>query len=85
MVTRVELREWIVDAIRSRGGASNVVGVAKDIWDAHEQELRDSGDRFYTWQYDIRWVAKRLRDQGVLKPVHDSKTLPWELVEQKNP
>jgi methylmalonyl-CoA mutase cobalamin-binding subunit len=84
IVTREELCEWVVDALKARGGASTVVGVAKHIWDRHEKELRQSGDRFYTWQYDIRWAAKQLRDQGVLKPVKDSKTLPWELANPNN-
>ena len=79
MITRDTLMAWVVEALRARGGASNVVGVAQFIWDHHEAELRKSGDLFYTWQYDIRWAAKKLRDLGKLKPVADSKTLPWEL------
>ena len=73
--------EWIVEALRARGGASSVVEVAKYIWQRHESELRDSGDLFYTWQYDIRWAAKKLRDQGRLKRVDDVRVLPWELTE----
>ena len=79
MISRDVLMDWVVDALKARGGASNVVGVAKYIWDHHEDELRKSGDIFYTWQYDIRWAAKKLRDRGKIKPVGDSKTLPWEL------
>ena len=82
MITRDTLMDWIVDALRARGGGSNVVGVAKYIWDHHEHELRESGDLFYTWQYDIRWAAKKLRDRGLIKPVDDSRALPWELTEQ---
>jgi hypothetical protein len=79
MIDRETLMDWVVEALRARGGSSSVVGVAKYIWDHHEKELRAGGDRFYTWQYDIRWAAKGLRDKGVLKAVNDSKTQPWEL------
>jgi hypothetical protein len=82
MVTKSMLMEWVEEALRARGGASNVVGVAKYIWDHYEGQLRHSGDLFYTWQYDIRWAAKKLRDQGVMKSVGDSRALSWELAGQ---
>ncbi len=41
--------------------------------------LRDSGDMLYTWQYDIRWAAQQLRNEGTLKPVNRRRDLPWEL------
>jgi len=82
MGRRDMLLDWVVEALRARGGSSSVVGVAKFIWDQHESDLRLSGDLFYTWQYDIRWAAKRLRDQGRMKPVEESKSLPWELCDR---
>ena len=36
-----------------------------------------SGDIFYTWQYDIRWVGTELRKLGIMKK--DSKRGIWEL------
>ena len=83
MSRRDVLLDWVVQALCAQGGASNVLGVARHIWAHHEAELRDSGDMFYTWQYDIRWAAKRLRDQGRLKAVEDSKPLPWELSDRE--
>lgn len=53
--------------------------VAEYIWANHELELRDSGDFFYTWQYDLRWVAKVLRDEGVLKPIVERQAGIWRL------
>jgi hypothetical protein len=79
MATRDTLKTWVVEALRARGGASNVVGVAKHIWDHHERELRESGELFYTWQYDMRWAAKKLRDEGRMRSVESSRTLSWEL------
>ena len=79
MISRETLPDWVVDALHALGGTSNIVGVAKFIWTHHEAELRGSGDLFYTWQYDIRWAAQKLRDRGRIKPVGDRRSLPWQL------
>lgn len=54
--------------------------MSKYIWDKYEQELKASGSMLYTWQYDLRWAAQRLRNEKKLKPVHKRRDLPWELV-----
>ncbi|MGH7899842.1 MAG: hypothetical protein ACREQQ_17940 [Candidatus Binatia bacterium] len=41
--------------------------------------MKQAGDLFYTWQYDLRWAAKRLRDVGKMKAVHGERGQPWEL------
>ena len=66
-MTREDLKRYIVEALTSLGGQGTIVEVAREIWQRHEAELRLSGDLFFTWQYDIRWAKKVLRDQGVLK------------------
>ena len=53
--------------------------VSKYIWEHYEDELRQSGDLFYTWQYDVRWAAQKLRNRGLLKAVNGRRDLPWEL------
>lgn len=35
----------------------------------------------YTWQYDIRWAAQQLRNEGTLKLVNRCRDLPWELAD----
>lgn len=50
------------------------------VWRRHELDLRNSGSLFYTWQYDIRWAAQKLRDTGRLKPIAQRRPgVPWEL------
>jgi hypothetical protein len=66
MVNRADLEEWVLASVRERGNAS-VLDVAKDIWAGHAAELESSGDLFYTWQYDMRWAADRLRKAGKLR------------------
>lgn len=46
----------------------------------HEQELRDAGDLFFSWQYDLRWAAQALRNEGELKAKDGKRSGGWELV-----
>ena len=79
MGKKSDLEAWVVEAIGSSSGSCTVLEVAKYIWSNHEQDLREQGDLFFTWQYDMRWTAKYLRDQGVIKPVNASARGVWEL------
>lgn len=78
MALKEDLVDWIVPALRSLGGTASVTEVCKAVWLAHESDLRHSGDLFFTWQYDIRWAAQRLRDQGLLNPANP-KDRRWSL------
>mgnify|MGYP001086020374 CR=1 FL=1 len=60
------LKDWVLQAVEAAGGEASPTDVAKHIWLHHERDLRDSGDLFYTWQYDMRWAAQKLRDQKFL-------------------
>ena len=73
------LQDWIVEALRRRGGSATLLEVAGDIWASHEQELRASGNLFLTWQYDMRWAATALRHAGRLRAAGDSARGVWEL------
>ncbi len=79
MATKHDLQDWVKNALVSLGGRGSLTEVAKEIWRAHERDLRGSGDLFYTWQYDMRWAANRLRRSGVMQPVATSPTGVWVL------
>ena len=81
MITRESMKPWIIECLKSRGGSGWPRDVAKYIWDTYESDLKASGSTLYTWQYDLRWAAQQLRDDGTLKPVDGRKDLPWELAE----
>ncbi|GHG82070.1 hypothetical protein [Pseudodonghicola xiamenensis] len=66
MNNREDLQTWVLDAVIESGGEASVLDVAKKIWTSHETELRCSGDLFFTWQYDMRWAAQKLRASGKL-------------------
>ena len=74
-----DLKGWVVDAIRAHGGNARLIEVAKHIWQNHNEELKRSGDLFYTWQYDMRWAATVLRKSGVMKSAEMSRAGRWEL------
>jgi hypothetical protein len=57
----------VLEAVHGRGGEASVLEVAKDIWTARARDLEASGDLFFTWQYDMRWAADRLRKAGKLR------------------
>jgi hypothetical protein len=79
MDPREVLCNWVIQALTEFGGSAHIVPICKHIWAHHEQELRKSGDLFFTWQYDVRWAGQQLRDNGTLESVHGKRGLPWTL------
>lgn len=80
MAQKTDLRSWVTEALTDLGGEAHHVRVAEYVWSHHQDELRDSGDLFYTWQYDLRWAAQRLRDDSYLEPIGDRRDGVWRLV-----
>ncbi|SDY44385.1 hypothetical protein [Eubacterium barkeri] len=76
---RADLSEILYNDLKKLGGCGSIVDVCKYMWKHHEKELRASGDLFYTWQYDIRWAATKLRKTKELKDAKDSPRGIWEL------
>lgn len=68
---------WILEALRGLGGSARVTEVCKHIWTNHEADLRHSGDLFFTWQYDVRWAATKLRKARKLRA--NGPNEPWRL------
>lgn len=79
MATRNDMMDWIIEYLKSTDGKGWPKDVSKYIWNNYESQLRASGDLLYTWQYDVRWAAQKLRNSGILKPVYGRRDLPWEL------
>jgi hypothetical protein len=78
MPGKENLQEWVMEAIESLGGGT-VVEVSREVWRRHEGDLREAGDLFFTWQYDIRWAAQELRDGGQLMPADQVPRGVWAL------
>jgi hypothetical protein len=80
MADKEVLKDWVLEALASLGGSGSVLAVSKKIWERHEDEIVSAGDLFYTWQYDVRWAAQKLRDAGRLKPSPGrSARADWEI------
>lgn len=75
---KVDLEKVVLEAIVAHKGKANLVQVAKYIWDNYNMELQKS-DILYTWQYDMRWAAYRLRKDGKLKQMSECDRGAWEL------
>lgn len=76
MADKTDLKDWVQDALKELGPAG-VVDVSRWVWEHHEPNLRASGSLFYTWQYDIRWAAQVLRNEGRLAPVGRGRAALW--------
>ena len=79
MATKHDLVDWLYFSLQALEGRARIVTLCKHVWDNHEDDLRESGDLFFTWQYDIRWAAYQLRKQGKMKPNKVSPKGVWEL------
>lgn len=67
-MSRNDLIELIVVAIRDAGGSANIAQIGRYVWDNYEAELRNSGDFFYKWQYELRWASDVLvREKRIKK------------------
>ena len=80
MTNKEDLRDWLIESLKANNGSASIVKVCKYVWQNHENELRRSGDLFFTWQYDIRWAAYQLRKEGIIRAAELSPKGIWELV-----
>ena len=78
MAGRDVLMDWTEEALIALNGSASLLDVAKKIWDLHEADLTIT-ELFYTWQYDYRWAATKLREKGIMKSREDSPKGIWEL------
>ena len=78
-MTKSDLKNCVVKALQENKGKAKLVQVCRFIWANYKNELENSGDLFYTWQYDVRWAALVLRKEGIMKSAQDQKNGFWEL------
>ena len=79
MLTKEDLPDLILEALNAKNGSASLVDVCKFIWENHQGHIESSGDLFFTWQYDIRWAANKLRRSGKMKAAELSPKGLWEL------
>lgn len=79
MQGRELLKAWVIEALQDLGGRADILSLCKKVWDHHGQEIRDTDDLFYLWQYEIRWAGNLLRKDGIIRPANSSPRGTWEL------
>jgi len=72
-----DLKDWVLSAVKENGGEATLVEVAKHIWANHKDDLQRHGDAFYVWQYDMRWAAQYLRDEGLFVAADQAPRGVW--------
>ncbi len=79
MKTRMDLCDWIVDALKDLNGTAQIKKVCDHIWDHHDREIVDSGNLHFTWLEDVYWAATQLRAKGILKKAKATSKNVWSL------
>lgn len=70
---RNDMPDILYDIIKKMGGKAKMMEIFKKFWQEYEVELKKSGDLFYTWNYDIRWAATKLRKNGKMKQAKEQE------------
>jgi len=79
MITKTILGQLIIEALESNSGSASIVKICQYIWQNYESDLRDYGDLFYTWQYDLRWASQRLCKEGIIEKLPQGNMSIWKL------
>lgn len=74
-----DIPDLLYQTLQGMGGSGRLIDVCKVFWAEHNEELEESGDLFYSWQYDIRWAATALRKSGLMKAADQSPVGLWEI------
>ena len=80
MITKEMLPDLLYAVLKKMGGSASLLAVCKKFYSVYEEELKQSGDLFDTWQYDIRWAATALRKSGRMKDARISPSGIWEIL-----
>jgi len=73
------MKKWVLEALQALGGQARILDISKKVWESHEQDIRESDDLLFEWQYEIRWAGSLLRDEGLIRPASLSPRGIWEL------
>lgn len=80
MTHKEDLQDWVIAALKANNRSASIITISKYIWEHYQDELKRSGNLFYTWQYDVRWAANALRKQKKIRAAELSPKGIWELL-----
>ncbi len=78
---RNDLPDLLYSTIKDLGGKASMMDIFRKFWEDYASKIPHNEDMFYTWNYDIRWAATKLRKEGRMKPA-TSKEKPKELTQE---
>lgn len=52
--SREIMTKWVLEALHELGGSATILDICKKVWESHENDIRQSGNLLYEWQYEIR-------------------------------
>jgi len=73
------MKAWVVEALEAHGGKARILDICKYVWKAHENDIKQTDNLLFEWQYEIRWAGSLLRKEGVIRPADSSSRGTWEL------
>ena len=79
-MTKTDLPDLLYKTIKNLGGKATTINIFKEFYKLYENDLKNSGDLFYTWNYDIRWAATELRKTKRMKLASDTSKGIWEII-----
>lgn len=85
MVNDDMLKLWILEAVECQSDLPGYVEIAKYIWLNYEEQLRVSGNKFYTWQADLRWLCTRLVKEDKLVRLKDGNRSVYSVYHSVGP
>lgn len=77
---REDLPAALYVVMKKMGGEGTLLDICKEFWNQFESDLQNSGDLFYTWQYDIRWAATTLRKLGKMEDASNCEKGVWKII-----
>ncbi|MCU0104998.1 hypothetical protein N7603_04945 [Acholeplasma vituli] len=66
-LSREDLNRILILLLKELDGSGTIIEICRLFWKKYGHNISQNEDIFYTWQYDIRWSASVLREQGILK------------------
>jgi hypothetical protein len=75
---KLDLKKWVVEALRAHAGSAHPIDVAKFIWVNYQDERQGAGELFYTWQHEIQSAFDDLQREGRLLPKAKNHKGPLE-------
>lgn len=66
-LSRHDFKPWILESLTFHGGSAEIFQISRFIWDNYHHLISEDKKILYTWQYEIRWAALSLRNDGLIE------------------